>query len=123
MYVLFVFGINVVVNITHIQILGMIIGLGLLLPNLAIGARRLHDTGRSGWLQLLWLIPIIGWIIVIIWLAEEGKSADNQYGKPATPKVVAGMVSTPTATPTVDTPSTPTSPVVTATPTTLDHLS
>jgi len=48
------------------------------LPSLAVTARRLHDTDRSGWLQLLWFIPIIGWILLIIWCVEAGKP--NRYG-------------------------------------------
>lgn len=48
-----------------------------LLPGIAVTARRLHDTDRSGWLQLLWLIPIIGWILLVIWCAEQGKP--NRY--------------------------------------------
>ena len=49
------------------------------LPGSAVTARRLHDTDRSGWLQLLALIPIIGWILLIIWCAEAGKS--NRYSQ------------------------------------------
>ena len=49
-----------------------------LLPGIAVTTRRLHDTDRSGWLQLLWLIPIVGWILLIIWCAEPGKP--NRYG-------------------------------------------
>jgi uncharacterized membrane protein YhaH (DUF805 family) len=52
--------------------------LATLLPSLAVGARRLHDTDRSGWWQLLMFIPVIGWIILIVFLAQEGKS--NRYG-------------------------------------------
>jgi uncharacterized membrane protein YhaH (DUF805 family) len=48
------------------------------LPGTAVTARRLHDTDRSGWWQLLLFIPIIGWIVLIIWCAEEGKP--NRYG-------------------------------------------
>jgi len=48
------------------------------LPSIAVTARRLHDTDRSGWWQLLLFIPIIGWIILIIWCAEEGRP--NRYG-------------------------------------------
>ncbi|RYB90471.1 DUF805 domain-containing protein [Nocardioides oleivorans] len=61
-------------------LIGTIASLALLVPNLAVGARRLHDTGRSGWLQLLWIIPIIGWIILIVWFASDSKPGDNQYG-------------------------------------------
>lgn len=57
----------------------IIVSLATLLPSLAVGARRLHDTNRSGWWQLLWIIPVIGWIVVIIFLAEEGESTDNQF--------------------------------------------
>ena len=57
--------------------LGNAFSLATLLPSLAVGARRLHDTDRSGWLQLLGLIPVIGWIILIIWFAQEGKT--NRY--------------------------------------------
>ena len=49
--------------------------LATLLPYFAVTSRRLHDTDRSGWLQLIGLIPIIGWIVVIVWLAQEGKTS------------------------------------------------
>lgn len=51
--------------------------LGTALPSLAVGARRLHDTDRSGWFQLIWLIPIIGWIILIVFFAQEGKEPNR----------------------------------------------
>lgn len=60
--------------------LSTLFSLATLLPSLAVGARRLHDTNRSGWLQLLWMIPLIGWIIMIVFLAQQGSSEDNQYG-------------------------------------------
>ena len=65
-------------------IIGWIISLLLLLATLAVGCRRLHDTGKSGWLQLLWLIPCVGWIIMIIFWAQPGTAGDNQYGPPPT---------------------------------------
>jgi uncharacterized membrane protein YhaH (DUF805 family) len=49
-----------------------------LLPTVAVTARRLHDTDRSGWLVLLWFVPLMGWIILIIFCAEQGKP--NRYG-------------------------------------------
>lgn len=60
-----------------------LLGLALLIPTFAVGARRLHDIGRSGWWQLLLLIPIIGWILLIIWLAKDTSPETNQYGAPA----------------------------------------
>lgn len=54
--------------------------LAVLLPFLGVAARRLHDINKSGWLILLALIPLIGEIILIIWWAKAGDTADNQYG-------------------------------------------
>jgi uncharacterized membrane protein YhaH (DUF805 family) len=48
-----------------------------LVPSIAVGARRLHDTDRSGWWQLLWFVPVVGWIVLIVFLAQEGKA--NRY--------------------------------------------
>lgn len=64
------------------NILYGLFSLGTLIPSLAAGARRLHDTGRSGWMQLLGLIPIIGWLVLIYFCVQEGDAADNQYGTP-----------------------------------------
>lgn len=52
-----------------------------LLPSLAVGSRRLHDTNRSGWLQLLWIVPVLGWIALIYFLVQEGDVDTNQYGE------------------------------------------
>ncbi|VXC25019.1 DUF805 domain-containing protein [Nocardioides sp. AX2bis] len=60
-------------------ILAGIFALAIIVPQLAVGARRLHDTGRSGWLQLLGIIPIIGIILLIVWWAGDSKP-DNQHG-------------------------------------------
>ena len=56
--------------------------LATLIPSLAVGARRLLDTNKSGWLQLLWIIPILGWIYMIYLLVQDGDAAENQYGAP-----------------------------------------
>ena len=57
-----------------------IYGLAVLLPSLAVGARRLHDIGRSGWWLLLGLIPLVGIIILIVWWAQESDAGSNEYG-------------------------------------------
>jgi uncharacterized membrane protein YhaH (DUF805 family) len=59
------------------QALAGIFALATLVPYIAVTARRLHDTDRSGWLQLLALIPIIGWIILIVWCVQEGKQPNR----------------------------------------------
>lgn len=89
---LFSFGLNIVLEIIGIDILGIIVSLALFIPSLALGTRRLHDTGKSGWWQLLWIIPIIGWIVIIVFLAQETSPADNQFGAPAQPKILGGSV-------------------------------
>jgi uncharacterized membrane protein YhaH (DUF805 family) len=61
-------------------LLSGIYSLAVLLPSLAVGARRLHDIGRSGWWLLLGLIPIVGIIILIVWWVQEGDAAPNEYG-------------------------------------------
>jgi uncharacterized membrane protein YhaH (DUF805 family) len=53
--------------------------LALLIPTLAVGARRLHDTGRSGWWQLIGLIPLVGWIVLIVFFVQDSQPA-NQHG-------------------------------------------
>jgi uncharacterized membrane protein YhaH (DUF805 family) len=67
-------------------VVGSLVNLAVLLPSLAVGARRLHDTGRSGWWQLLWLVCLVGWIFLIVWLCQDSQG-DNKYG--SSPK--AGM--------------------------------
>ena len=62
-----------------IPVLGWIISIALFLPGLAVGARRLHDTGRSA-LNLLWLLlPFVGAIILIVFYLGASQG-DNQYG-------------------------------------------
>lgn len=57
-----------------------IYGLAVLIPGLAVGVRRLHDIGKSGWMLLVSLIPIIGAIWLIVLLVTDSESGDNQYG-------------------------------------------
>ncbi len=54
--------------------------LALFIPALAVTIRRLHDTGRSGWWVLINFVPLIGWIVTIVFMAEEGELIDNEYG-------------------------------------------
>ncbi len=62
------------------SIFSILIGLALFLPGLAVAVRRLHDTGRSGWWILIGLIPIIGFIVLIVFLVQDSDAGDNEYG-------------------------------------------
>ncbi|ODU60157.1 MAG: hypothetical protein ABT02_07115 [Comamonadaceae bacterium SCN 68-20] len=60
--------------------LGGLLTLGLLLPSIAVGVRRLHDTGRSGWWLLLAVIPIVGAIVLLVFFAQDSAAGDNAHG-------------------------------------------
>ena len=61
------------------QPLGALFSLGTLLPYRAVAARRLHDIGRSGWWLLLGLIPVIGFLVLLWWFIQPGKTQDNPF--------------------------------------------
>lgn len=89
-FVLFLIIANIVASVLDMAIMGnggmgfqpisTIFALATLLPSLAAGARRLHDTGRTGWWLLLAFIPILGAIILIWFLAQRGEDGTNAYG-------------------------------------------
>ena len=58
----------------------LVIGLGLLIPSLAVGVRRLHDTGRSGWWLLIGLVPLVGFIVLIVFLCTDSERGPNRWG-------------------------------------------
>jgi uncharacterized membrane protein YhaH (DUF805 family) len=55
--------------------------LAVLIPGLAVGVRRLHDVGKSGWMILLALIPLIGAIWLIVLMVTDSNPGENQYGQ------------------------------------------
>ncbi len=69
---------------THSGTLESIYSLVVLIPTLAVGVRRLHDTGRSGWWLLINLVPVVGWIVNLIFDIQDSQPGSNQYG--ANPK-------------------------------------
>jgi len=60
--------------------LGAIFCLGVLIPSIAVGVRRLHDTGRSGWWLLIGFIPLIGAIVLIVFFVLDSQPGTNAYG-------------------------------------------
>ncbi|MBI1220515.1 MAG: DUF805 domain-containing protein [Rhodobacteraceae bacterium] len=65
------------------SLIGSVVSLALLLPNLAVAARRMHDIDRSGWWLLIVFIPIIGWLVLLYWYIKEGTQGPNRFGAPA----------------------------------------
>lgn len=58
----------------------VVVFLGAVVPTLAAGSRRLHDTGKSGWLQLIVIVPFLGGIALLVLLALDGNPDSNRYG-------------------------------------------
>jgi uncharacterized membrane protein YhaH (DUF805 family) len=84
-YVVCLIAINIVCSIID-SIIGMaiisgLVSLALLLPNLGLSVRRLHDINRSGWWILISLIPVVGWIIILIWAIQKGDESANDFGE------------------------------------------
>ena len=73
------------------SLFGIIFGVALFLPSLAVSIRRLHDTGRSGWWLLINFIPLIGLIVFLVFAAQDSEPGDNRYG--AKPQGVRGGLS------------------------------
>lgn len=57
-----------------------ILSLVLLIPSISVAVRRLHDIDRSGWWYLLFLIPLIGAIVLLIFFVKSGTAGDNRFG-------------------------------------------
>ncbi|QPM90725.1 DUF805 domain-containing protein [Pseudooceanicola algae] len=87
-FLLFTWGVNVLFAIlgaeasgfSLIDILSIIFGLVVLLPAICVGGRRLHDRDKSAWWLLLAVIPVIGTIILLIWMAMKGTDGPNRFG-------------------------------------------
>ncbi len=62
------------------SILSFLFSLCILIPGIAVSVRRLHDTGRSGWWLLLCLIPLIGSIVLLVFMVTEGQKGENKWG-------------------------------------------
>ena len=61
-------------------IVGMLYSLAVLIPGIAVLVRRLHDTNRSGWWLLIGLVPLIGPIILLVFVVQDSQAGANQYG-------------------------------------------
>lgn len=61
-------------------VIAMIYGLAVLIPGVAVSVRRLHDTSRSGWWLLIGLVPLMGAIVLLVFMASDSHPGDNQFG-------------------------------------------
>jgi len=88
MFVLVNFIIGLVLGLVgkwiHMSWLNSIYGLALIIPSLAVGVRRLHDIGKSGWWLLISLIPLLGGLYLLYLFVNDSESEANAWG--ANPK-------------------------------------
>ena len=63
-----------------------IYSLAVLIPGIAVSVRRLHDTNRSGWWLLIVFVPLIGVIVLFVYMVQDSQPGENQYGP--NPKLV-----------------------------------
>lgn len=76
---------NLIVNIAGTTLFGdglisVLITLALIVPAISVGVRRLHDTNRTGWWMLAFIIPLLGLVLALFWLTKRGTVGPNQYG-------------------------------------------
>jgi uncharacterized membrane protein YhaH (DUF805 family) len=71
------FGLGLAVSVAVRDIIWLV----LLLPHIAVSVRRLHDIDRTGWGYLLGVIPLIGWIVLLVWFYTRGTVGPNHYGR------------------------------------------
>lgn len=84
MFALVNFGIalllELILGFTFLYFLTYVYSLAIFIPSLAVCVRRLHDIGRSGWWYLIGLIPVIGWILLIVWFCTDSQPGANKWG-------------------------------------------
>ena len=85
MFALVNFGIalllELILGFTFLYFLTYVYSLAIFIPSLAVCVRRLHDIGRSGWWYLIGLVPVVGWIILIIWFCTDSQPGANKWGE------------------------------------------
>ena len=74
--------IGIIGVLVHLPVLSDLYSLAILLPSFAVGARRLHDTDRSGWWLLIGLIPLVGAIVLLVFFVQKGTEKENRFGAP-----------------------------------------
>jgi uncharacterized membrane protein YhaH (DUF805 family) len=67
-------------EVLGIGIFALVYGIFAFIPGLAIAVRRLHDSNHSGWWVLISIIPVVGFLVLLIFLVQKGDPGANQYG-------------------------------------------
>jgi uncharacterized membrane protein YhaH (DUF805 family) len=84
MYTLFVSIIYIVLAIVAVAakqpLIAAVFYLAIILPSLAVTVRRLHDTGRTGWWVLIGIVPLVGAVVMLVFLCSDSESGQNKYG-------------------------------------------
>ena len=83
--------IEAIAGISNQAVLSGIYGLAVLVPELAVSVRRLHDTNHSGWWLFIGLIPLIGFIVLLVFMVRDSQPGENKYGP--NPKEVSVQLS------------------------------
>ncbi len=86
-WVLFTVIVVIVLNIIQFtvsplggSVLLLLFELATVIPSIAVACRRLHDTDRSGWWLLLAFVPIVGFILLLVWYCQPGTAGSNRFG-------------------------------------------
>ena len=103
MFVLLNFALFVILMGVDVYALGFTLGTGVLstlyslaitVPALAVVVRRLHDTNRSGWWLLVGLVPLVGGIVLLVFLVSAGTAGENSYGPDPRAVAADGLAAT-----------------------------
>jgi len=79
MYIVLFIVVNIIDSMIGAPLFTLVFVFGLFVPSLAVLVRRLHDTGRSGWMMLISLIPLVGGFIVLYFLVQDSQE-ENKFG-------------------------------------------
>jgi uncharacterized membrane protein YhaH (DUF805 family) len=63
-----------------VGLLSTLFSLAMLVPSLSVTVRRLHDTGRSGWWLLVAFVPLVGGIVLLVFMVQDSQAGANEHG-------------------------------------------
>ncbi len=76
----FIEGIAGIAPESDMSVLAIIYSLAVLIPGLAVAVRRLHDTNHSGWWLFIGMVPLVGAIVLIVYMVSDSQQGENKYG-------------------------------------------